>query len=151
MVDSIPDEFSKLRNLQKLLIEGHACALWPTFHVQPSFCECRALTRLWLRESEVPSEVDWLNVISAIASLPSLSDLLFDHVYLDRDAAHSWAFGSCLTNHEITESCLERVPDALVSLSFKRSLPFHLQDLEDFAAGPYLAHLTYLDIFTTIC
>lgn len=67
-------------------------------------------------------------------------------MYLDDHAADRWVFGSCLTNLEIGQSELQQVPDALVSQTSIRSLTLSRNDVEEIPTGPYLAHLTLLDI-----
>ena len=152
VVDQIPAAFSNLQHLCTLTISGNG-EEWPNFAVQPSFSSRRKLQSLFLLEHfSAVTEADWLNACIALSALPSLSSILMSMVDLNDLQAQEWAFGSRLTHLRISESCSEDFPEALVSLTSLRCLGFNmtsLEDLPELPAGPYLQHLTSLDLCDT--
>ena len=145
--DRIPHQLSLLLNLQCLTIGDRARAKdLPNFSVQPSFSRCTKLTALCLNSFSIPREADWLGTMSALAGLPSLSNIELEEVDLNSIAADRWAFPSCQTNLDIACCELKTFPKAIVSQTSIRSLSLSANYLADLPAGPYLEHLTTLNI-----
>lgn len=146
LVDSIPESFSRLQQLEFLQVGGDQEA-WPDFVVPDSFSSCCKLTGLQLDLFAVyPESVDWLASCSVLAKLPSLSCFILDGVDLADIPAESWAFSNHLTSLYITISGLEKVPQALVSLTSLQELELSYNELVDLPAGPYLERLTQLHL-----
>ena len=151
IVDRIPAAFSKLQQLRTLIISGDG-EEWPSFSVQPSFSSCRNLSFLQLQSFMPESQAGWLEACSALSALPSLSDIFMKCVDLGELEAHEWAFGSTLTSLRISDGCLWNFPEALVSLTALQHLSFDSTSLEhvrELPVGPYLEHLTGLDLSDT--
>ncbi|KAK9836474.1 hypothetical protein WJX74_001247 [Apatococcus lobatus] len=151
VIDRIPNAFSNLQHLRTLTVGGHG-EEWPGFSVQPSISSCRKLEYLELQYFTAVAEAGWLDAWSALSGLQSLSDIFLESVDLDELASSEWAFGSSLTYLRIGSGYLENFPEALISLTSIRDLGFDMTNLEnmlELPVGPYLQHLTSLDLCDT--
>lgn len=151
VLDRIPDAFSKLENLQTLSVGG-ADDDWPGFSVQPSISSCKHLSNLRLHSFSITSGTGWLSAWSALSGLPSLSKVRLACIDLEAVASNEWAFGSSITSLSIESGNLGGFPEALPSLTTLRHLNLYqlnLEGLPKFPAGPYLEHITSLDLCET--
>lgn len=147
VVNRIPDMFSKLQNLCTLAIGGDGDS-WPGFSAQPSIKTCSTLTSLRLQNFTAMAGTGWLDAWSALAGLPSLSNVELKGVDL-HVASNEWVFGSSLTSLKIMSGNVKNFPEALLSLTTLRDLSLcqsNLKDLPQFPGGRYLEHLTSLDL-----
>lgn len=152
IVDRIPEAFSKLQSLQSLSIGGQL-EDWPNFSVQSSISACRASTYLKLQGFTAVAETEWLGACSAISGLPSLSKLCLTCVDFDEVASNEWALGSSLTSLLFIIGCVGKFPKALTRLTTLRELSLsrvNLDDMSEFPVGPYLEHITHLNLCQTI-
>ena len=125
---------------------------WPDFSVQSSISACRALTYLKLHDFIAVAETEWLDAWSAISGLPSLLFLCFSCVGFDGVASKNWALGSSLTSLLYILGCAGKFRKALSSLTTLRSLTLwraNLEDMSKIPVGPYLEHITGLDLRQT--
>ena len=151
LLDTIPDAFSRLQKLQTLSMGG-ADDDWSDFSAQPSIRSCKELTSLSLQNFIIAAGATWLNACCGLSCLPSLSHISLDHIDLEAVASNEWAFGTSLRSLSFEAGCLQGFPEALLSLTTLQCLDLYqvdLEDLSEFPTGPYLEHITSLDLCET--
>ena len=143
IVDQFPGALSNLTNLEFCALEGADDGEWPRLGDESAPLLDYPGEQYVTMIMPAPH---WLLTCQALACLPHLTDISLDTVDLSRVSKDDWAFSTHLQSLSLAECGMDYLPTALLALTSLLDLSIAYNPVTELPAGPYLKHLTSLDL-----